>query len=178
MTVAWQHPSFLAPASVLPHAARMKELPQSSSCFACGKDHPTGLGLAFSKHGELVQCTWVPRGDQAGFNHAVHGGLTATVLDEAMAWACGILGGRFAYSAEMTVRYHKLLAPNTVTICQAEIESASSRLLKTRATLTAGDEVVASATGKYFPIHQFTEAAVRLEFGDGANEILPYLTMP
>ena len=70
----------------------MTDLPQTSDCFACGKDHPNGLGLAVSKHGDTVRCLWEPRRDQTGFYNAVHGGLTATVLDEAVAWACGILG--------------------------------------------------------------------------------------
>ena len=154
----------------------MTDLPQTADCFACGKDHPNGLGLAFSKHGDTVRCQWEPRLDQTGFHNAVHGGLTATVLDEAMAWACGILAGRFAYSVEMTIRYHKLLTPGEGVACEAILDCApSARLLKTKATLTSGENVIATAMGKYMPIKGFTADDVQREFGDGAAEILTYL---
>ena len=123
-----------------------------------------------------MTCGWTTRPHQAGFHQTVHGGLTATVLDEAMAWACGILARRFAYSVEMTVRYHRILSPGTETVCRAELESnPAARLIKTKATLTSGEELIASATGKYMPIRDFTEDAVRKEFGDGAEVILRYL---
>ena len=154
----------------------MEILPQTSDCFACGKNHPSGLRLAFSLDGDAVTCIWNTQPHQSGFHGTVHGGLTATVLDEAMAWACGILAGRFAYSVEMTMRYHKILSPGMETVCRAELESKpSNRLIKTKATLTCAGELVASATGKYIPIRDFTEDDIRKEFDEGAEVILSYL---
>lgn len=151
----------------------MQPLPRTAACFACGDAHPSGLGLEFATDGEIVRCTWFTRPDQAGFARAVHGGLIATVLDEGMAWACGILGGYFAYSVELKVRFHRVLTPGSEPVCTAALAAPpSSRMMSTTATLALGDVVIASATGKYMPIREFNDGDVRAEFGAGADAIL------
>ena len=156
----------------------MTELPQTFSCFACGSEHPFGLNLAMSTDGDRVRCLWTPRQHHAGFQHAVHGGLIATALDEIMAWACGILAGRFAYSVEITVRYHKVLMPGTEVECVGGLTTTATnaRVLQTKGEILAGGERIASATGKYLPIKEFSGDHLRAEFGEeGAEQIRGYM---
>ena len=157
----------------------MTRLPQTASCFACGKAHPSGLRLEMRTDGERIRCFWTPRRDQIGFQHAIHGGLIATALDETMAWACGVLAGRFAYSVEIHIRYRKVLVAESRVECVGALTSPkSARLLATKAEiLSDSGELMASATGKYVPIKGFAAEHVRAEFGGGADEILRYLDL-
>ena len=66
------------------------KLPRTRSCFVCGVGNPLGLNLAFQSTGTTVTAVFRPRAEHVGFKRVVHGGLIATVLDEAMVWACGV----------------------------------------------------------------------------------------
>src|SRR5512143_1353431 len=83
----------------------MKLLPHTRSCFVCGESNPAGLNLRFKTDGRLVQTHFVPRAEHVGFRQTVHGGLIATLLDEIMVWACAVGTKRFAFSAELNVRF-------------------------------------------------------------------------
>ena len=72
--------------------------------------------------GSVIRAQWIPRKDHAGFSHAVHGGVIATVLDEMMAWACGVFAGRFAYSVDMNIRYSKIIMPGATVECTGWLE--------------------------------------------------------
>ena len=77
----------------------MEWLPQTKACFGCGHGNPAGVALRMKTDGKAIHAQWVPEVRHAGFSHAIHGGVITTVLDEMMAWACGILGGTFAFTA-------------------------------------------------------------------------------
>ena len=63
------------------------ELRDDRMCFACGKENPDGLGLEFREEdGDVVTSFAFPKRFQ-GYRNVVHGGLIATVLDEAMVTA-------------------------------------------------------------------------------------------
>src|SRR5262245_50445488 len=98
-----------SPASALmnqtPNA--MQSLPRSRSCFCCGKDNPLGFGFELQSDGRVVEARLKFRREHVGFRQVVHGGLIATVLDEIMAWACGVGANTFAFCAEMSVRYRE-----------------------------------------------------------------------
>ncbi len=150
----------------------MENLPQSRSCFACGQSNPQGLDLKFASDGKIVQTHWIPQAHHTGFANTIHGGLTATVLDEIMAWTCGILGGRFAYSVEMTVRYQSPLEPGErVQGIGRLVENRRSKIFQTEATLQVGDRAVASASGKYLAVQAEVEEALWNDFGGTAEQI-------
>ncbi len=73
-------------------------------CFGCGMDNPQGLRILWQVDGKSVTAEYVTEKKFQGWKDIVHGGILATLLDEAMtrlAWvACG-----GALSAEITVRY-------------------------------------------------------------------------
>jgi acyl-coenzyme A thioesterase PaaI-like protein len=97
---------------------------------------------------------FVPRPEHVGFAATIHGGLVAAVLDEAMVWACGVNAGRFAYCAELTVRFRHPVRPATALEVVGELEeNRRGRLLLARAELRGPTgQVLASATGKYIPV--------------------------
>jgi uncharacterized protein (TIGR00369 family) len=124
------------------------------------------LNLGFVAQGRRVSARFRPRPEHTGFKDTVHGGLTATVLDEAMVWACGTTAGRFAYCAELSVRFLKPVVPGSEYLAIGElVQDRKGRLFLARAELRDGqDEVYATATGKYLPLPSGAEAGALADF--------------
>jgi len=134
----------------------MQELPHTRSCFVCGEANPLGLNLRFETDGRLVRTRFEPRPEHAGFRHTVHGGLIATVLDEAMVWACAVQTKQFGFCAELNVRFVHPLSPGQPVTVVAELgANRRGRLFEAKAEFRdAGERVLASATGKYIPLKE------------------------
>src|SRR5215475_10426452 len=101
----------------------MQALPHTHSCFVCGESNPLGLKLRFETDGRIVRSRFMPRPEHVGFKRVVHGGIIATLLDEIMVWACAVRTKRFAFCAEMTVRFVNPLAPREEVVVEAELTS-------------------------------------------------------
>lgn len=132
----------------------MKELPHTHSCFVCGESNPVGLRLRFETDGRIVRTRFTPRPEHIGFKQVVHGGLIATVLDEIMVWACVTQTKRFAYCAELTVRFQNPLRPGEETLATAELAAnRRDKIFEVKSELkdNAG-KILATATGKYIPV--------------------------
>src|SRR5262245_46499202 len=93
----------------------MQTLPHTRSCFVCGESNPSGLKLVMETDGERAFAQWRPALDHAGFMDTIHGGIISTVLDELMVWACAVKTRRFAYCAELSVRFQKPVRPGQAT---------------------------------------------------------------
>jgi uncharacterized protein (TIGR00369 family) len=134
----------------------MTELPHTHLCFVCGESNPVGLNLRSETDGRTVRIRFTPRKEHIGFAHTVHGGLVATLLDEIMTWACAINTKRFAFCAELNVRYVHPVPPNVPTEGTAELTAnRRDRVFEAKAELrNSGGVVLATATGKYLPIKE------------------------
>ena len=132
----------------------MKVLPHTHSCFVCGESNPVGLKLLFHTDGNAVQVQFKPRPEHIGFKGVVHGGLISTVLDEIMVWACVVKTKRFAFCAELTVRFAKPAVPDEECVATAElVENRRDRIFVAKAELrNAAGEILATGTGKYIPV--------------------------
>ena len=131
----------------------MQILPHTHSCFVCGESNPFGLNLRFETDGRIVQTRFTPRKEHIGFKGVVHGGLIATVLDEIMVWACAVPTRKFAYCAELTVRYLQPLAPGEEVIVTSElVANRKDRIYTAKAAVhNLANLTLAEATGKYLP---------------------------
>ena len=154
----------------------LEELPQTKMCFACGKAHPYGLRLKMSADGNRIRCQWEPRPEHSGFDDTIHGGIIATVLDEIMAWACGILGGRFGHSVDLSIRYHHMLKPGQKVDCVGMIqEDRRGRIFLTEGELRVGEQLIATSTGKYLAAKGNPCEQLEPMFGEGFAQIEKYL---
>lgn len=82
---------------------------EDGMCFACGDKNPISLGLKFEEVDEnKVRAEFIPGEYHQGYNGIIHGGLTATLLDEAMAHVIGFKGIK-AFTAELNIRYRKAI---------------------------------------------------------------------
>src|SRR5437667_1987836 len=101
----------------------MKMLPHTRSCFVCGESNPVGLKLRFETDGRIVQARFRPRMEHVGFKQTIHGGLIATLLDEIMVWACAVQTRRFAFCAELNVRFLSPVRPEEELVAVGELVS-------------------------------------------------------
>jgi len=110
-----------------------------SSCFVCGPENPRGLQLDFTR-GEAgeMSASWTPHSDHEGFHGVIHGGIVSTILDEAMAKAV-IAMEIEALTAELRVRFRRLVATGQPVRVKGWISSRNKRMIHTEAALTAPD---------------------------------------
>ena len=132
----------------------MQTLPHTRSCFVCGEANPLGLNLRFATDGRIVHTKFRPRPEHVGFRGVVHGGIIATVLDEIMAWACAARERRFAFCAELNVRFLNPSSPGAEVLVTAElVTNRKNRIFEAMAKAQTEDGLtLATATGKYLPL--------------------------
>src|SRR5688572_15525431 len=138
------------------------ELPHTAGCLVCGRQNPHGLRLSLhvDEASGVVAVDFIPRPEHIGFEGIVHGGVLATVLDEAMVWAATWTGRRFCVCGEMTVRFRKSAGVGRALRCEARVESAASKRPGTprlvhasgRVVEVEGGALIAESTGKYVPV--------------------------
>ncbi len=85
-------------------------------CFGCSKRNPIGLHLSFEMTDGEVRAAFTPQAEHQGWPGFVHGGLVATMLDEAMGWVT-MSHGIWAVTGKINVRYREpipLFRPVTI----------------------------------------------------------------
>jgi uncharacterized protein (TIGR00369 family) len=135
------------------------------------------LNLDFSTDGSAVKALYRPRAEHVGFKQTVHGGILATLLDEAMVWACGVKTGRFAFCAEFTVRFLRPVRPGEeITVIGELAQNRRDKLFEARGELRNPDqEQVAVATGKYIPVPEETLSPMLDDFVGDIGLVFPHL---
>ncbi|MCI0746439.1 MAG: PaaI family thioesterase [Verrucomicrobia subdivision 3 bacterium] len=146
----------------------MEILPHTHSCFVCGESNAIGLNLRFETDWRTVRTRFTPRPEHAGFKGVVHGGILATLLDEIMVWACAAQTKRFAFCAELNVRFVKPVTPGAEILATGELTvNRRDRIFEAKGELkNQAGELLASATGKYLPIKQTDVAAMAADIID------------
>ena len=117
-------------------------------CFLCGKNNPAGLKLDFSFDGKTIKTEFIPEKIHQGYTDILHGGIVATLLDEAMV-KVAIELGTFAVTAQMDIRLKKPAKTGEKLIISAEIKEEKRNVLFAYAkAVTDKGIIVADATGK------------------------------
>ncbi len=122
-------------------------------CFGCGKKNKFGLQLEFSleKGKAITEFTLKPQFQ--GWNDIAHGGIVATVLDEAMAWAIKSLNIK-AVTAEMNVKYRQPTPIGKSLKVIGNILESKGRAIFTEAKIIDNEEILATATATYIKIKE------------------------
>jgi uncharacterized protein (TIGR00369 family) len=87
--------------------------------------------------GCVAECTVPDR--LCGFDGLVHGGIIATLLDEAAAWAVIAHLGRLGLTREMTTRYLRPVPTNTEILLKGGINSHDGHNAVVRSAIHATD---------------------------------------
>jgi len=117
-------------------------------CFVCGRENPIGMKLDFSLDGERIVAEFIPRKEHQGYMDIVHGGIISTLIDEAMV-KIAIAKGIPAVTAEMSIRFKRVLNVGERVTISAEITNMRKRLIEAYAMITDNRGVlIAEARGK------------------------------
>ena len=119
-------------------------------CFACGRDNPIGLHLDdFGLNGNEVSATFTPRPEYRGSAGVLHGGITATALDEILVWA-GILTERvMTVTGTLEFRYRRPVPLDRPLRIDAHVEKRTGKRLRISGALSDEERELVSASGLY-----------------------------
>ena len=116
-------------------------------CYACGEDNKEGLGIDFRLEGRKAIGLFSPRNAHQGYPGAMHGGVAAAALDEAMAWAA-IGSGHWGTTARLDVRFRRALPLQGALVVTAEVVRERARWLEVQGRLSSeAGELLAEASG-------------------------------
>jgi len=122
---------------------------QPHYCFGCSKRNPMGLHLSFKMEDGEVIAAFTPLAEHQGWPGFMHGGLVATLLDEAMGWVT-MSHGIWAVTGKINIRYRDpvpLLQPVTVV---GMIEKNRGRWVTVRAEIRSSKGAVLSEADAIF----------------------------
>lgn len=131
------------------------ELPHTRGCLVCGRENPHGLRLSLHVDTDTgtVTTDYTPTPQHIGFEGIIHGGVLATVLDEAMVWAATWAGKRFCVCGELTVRYRQSATVGAPLRVEAKVDAVRSRMIETSGSIVdAAGNVFTTSTAKYVPV--------------------------
>jgi acyl-coenzyme A thioesterase PaaI-like protein len=136
-------------------------------CFACGDDNPIGLHLDdIRREGDEVRATLKPRPELQSYPGTLHGGISATALDEVMGWAAILLAGVWAATATMELRYKATVPLEGPLDLVAGITTARGTRLRAWARLEKpGGAVAVEATGLLVGLPEPMAAKARELYG-------------
>lgn len=118
-------------------------------CYGCGARNPEGLHIEFEVDGPKVTGVFRPRQVHQGFPGVAHGGVGASVMDEAMGWAM-YAAGAWAMTARLEVRYRRPLPLDQAITVTATVTRDRGKRLEASAELRdESGALLAQATGLF-----------------------------
>lgn len=93
------------------------KMEDDDGCFACGQKNPIGLKLRFALEEDEAVGTFTPLKNHQGYTGVMHGGLVATLIDEAMAHYL-LLTGYKGVTGRLDLRFRRPVSlgiPLTIT---------------------------------------------------------------
>ena len=119
-------------------------------CFACGEKNPVGLHLKFEKVDDNITATKILAREFEGYEGAAHGGIVATMLDEAMCTFIKIFYNEQAMTGRLEIRYKHPTPIEQELKISAWQESQRRNIITMKATVATIDGVItAEATAKF-----------------------------
>jgi uncharacterized protein (TIGR00369 family) len=126
------------------------------NCFACGKCNALGLSLRFSPEADgAVGATFQPEAHLQGYPDVLHGGVISALLDSAMTHSL-FARSVTAVTAELKVRFRHPVTLDEPVVLLARVTRASEPLFVAEAELWQGEQLRATAEGKFMHAPQWT----------------------
>ena len=131
----------------------VKSHPQKKNlCFACGPDNPHGMHLKFTQEGNRFVCNFRLGKRYTGPPGHCHGGIIATILDDAMS-KLNKLRQVVAVTSRMTVEYIKPVPLNQpLRVESHELSKRARRLTHTAEISDETGKLLARSKGTFIII--------------------------
>lgn len=129
------------------------EVLSDEQCFVCGLDNPQGLHAHFvvNKEKRRAHCAIRIPSRFQGWKGMVHGGILATLLDEAGVYACRATAEHFV-TAELTVKYKLPVPVETELLVSAEVVEQKRKIYFVQARVEAAGKLLAESSSRIFEI--------------------------
>ena len=128
--------------------ASLRSVKNSALCFGCGKENEGGLRLDFELRPDgRLETRFTPRPTHGGWQGVFHGGLMATLLDEAM-MAYLYLTGTNAATAALEVRFREPVGIGEELVVTAWEEGRRGRVVRMASEARREGEVVARGASR------------------------------
>ncbi len=134
-------------------AAGLNDRSDYQRCFVCGAQNATGLRVQFRREGERVMADFLPEEAFQGFPGVVHGGILASLLDEALS-RTALLYGEWVMTGRLEIRYRQPAVVGQVLRISAEIEQRRARMVIARGVIALAadaETIIAEARGTFLP---------------------------
>ncbi len=129
-------------------------LKESEYCFGCSTSNPCGLHLTFTSKETEVSTCWTPPREYEGFPGILHGGITASILDEVMAQVVRKLHIT-AVTVEMNVKFHKKTVIGKPIIAKARFNDRIDKVVSIIGTIQDEEgNVLSEGVGKFYMIEK------------------------
>jgi acyl-coenzyme A thioesterase PaaI-like protein len=140
-------------------------------CFGCGRNNPIGLKLSFTRDGDTLRTEFTPDTVHQGWPGVVHGGILASLLDEAMSNAA-YAEGVTCLTASMQTRLKQPTMVKEPLVITAWVTKNRRKVIETKARVCLKDgTVVAESTAKQFVIENEMPRGGSKEPGDVREHI-------
>jgi len=136
------------------HAVHGKPKPRKNHCFGCGHDNPQGMQLKFTldEGSRQAICHFKLSRKYTGPPGHSHGGIIATILDEAMG-KVNKFRNVLALTSSMEIKYLKPVPLGQMLTVTAQEQSVDGRRhINTAEISNAKGEVLARSTGTFIAI--------------------------
>jgi acyl-coenzyme A thioesterase PaaI-like protein len=125
-------------------------------CFVCGQHNPYGLHLVFRLENNSIVADFQPREEHQGFPGIIHGGIVASILDEALG-RTSILAERpeWTMTGRLEVRYRRYVPYGQVLRVRAFLGTQRRKMLQATGMLTLADDentILAEAQGTFLAL--------------------------
>jgi len=122
-------------------------------CFACGQSNPYGLKLKIDIHPSgKSYVEFIPKREYEGYPGIMHGGITSTILDEVMVYACKAYN-EDVVTAKIEVRFLRPVPIGKKLIANGNVVGKKGKAYITEGEIIGENGVVlARAKGTFFPI--------------------------
>lgn len=130
-------------------AHRFEWSEEENRCFGCG-DNPWGLGLKF----ELQKDGWVAAETSLhpnfqGFRKWTHGGIVATLIDEALVWAAMLQEGVIGPTYQVSFRIKRPVPLEEKILIRAKVLECRHKICSVRAEIADSQgQVLAIGEGR------------------------------
>ena len=133
---------------------RLNDTSAYQGCFACGMRNDTGLKLVFRHEADEIVTEYTPEPRFQGFPGVLHGGILATLLDEALS-RTATLEGRWMMTGKLEIRFRSAAPVGRPLRIAARARSSRTRMLQAAAEIRLADEletIIATAEGTFLPL--------------------------
>lgn len=148
----------------------------SKTCFACGANNPSGLKMEFYdlEDGSIAALV-TAKSDHMSYPGTLHGGIVATILDEALGRSTFTLEpDTWCVTLEVTVKYKKPVPYDVeLRVAARVVEDREKVFICEGEVLLPDDSVAAAARGVYYKANSNAAEAGMLDMEMTLREVEP-----